>query len=190
VTFSAAALRRRAARATKLADRRPPLEVRGASSYHPITLQGELAMNQARGFTLIEVMIVVAIIGILAAVAYPSYNAYIDRGKAADAVAALSDQRVRMEQYFQDNRNYGATNCRDGGGTPQTWPVQSGKKYFNVTCALTNSGAGFTLTASSASGPQFTYTVNETNTRATTYFGGAAATCTNGWQTKKGESSC
>lgn len=147
-------------------------------------------MNQARGFTLIEVMIVVAIIGILAAVAYPSYNAYIDRGKAADAAAALSDQRVRMEQYFQDNRNYGGTNCRDGGGTPQTWPVKSGKQYFNVDCNLTNAGAGFVLRATTVSGPSFEFTVNEANARTTVTFSGGTATCTNGWQTKKGESSC
>lgn len=147
-------------------------------------------MNTARGFTLIEVMIVVAILGILAAVAYPSYQDYVDRGKAADATATLGDQRVRMEQYFQDNRNYGGAACRDAGASPQTWPVRSSKNYFDITCALTNGGAGFTLTATSVSGPSFVYTVNQNNVRATTSFKGATPTCSNGWQTKKGETTC
>lgn len=59
-----------------------------------------------RGFTLIEVMIVVAIIAILAAIAVPAYNDYMRRARVAEAVTALADMEARLEQYFQDNRTY------------------------------------------------------------------------------------
>jgi type IV pilus assembly protein PilE len=58
------------------------------------------------GFTLIEVMIVVAIVAILAAIALPSYRDYIVRGKLVEGTRALAGLRARMEQYHQDNRTY------------------------------------------------------------------------------------
>ena len=65
-------------------------------------------MRREKGFSLVEVMIVVVIIGILAAVAIPNYNDYLMRSKVPEATSRLSDLRVRMEQYFQDNRTYAA----------------------------------------------------------------------------------
>ena len=61
-----------------------------------------------RGFTLIEVMITVAIVAILAAVAVPQYTRYIQRGNLVEATNALAEYRVRMEQFYQDNGSYGA----------------------------------------------------------------------------------
>src|SRR5574341_294426 len=58
------------------------------------------------GFTLIEVMITVAIVAILAGIAYPTYTDYIVRGRLVDAATALRATRARMEQYYQDNRTY------------------------------------------------------------------------------------
>ena len=68
-------------------------------------------MKRSRGFTLIELMIAVAIVAILAAIAIPSYTEYVRRGRVTEAFAALSGMRVKMEQYFQDNRTY-ADACR------------------------------------------------------------------------------
>ena len=65
------------------------------------------------GFTLIEVMITVAVVAILAAVALPNYFDYITRSRIVEAKTNLADMRTRLEQYFLDNRAYPATpgNC-------------------------------------------------------------------------------
>ena len=58
------------------------------------------------GFTLIELMITVAIVAIIAAVAIPSYTSYVDRGKRAEARTALLDIAARQERYYSNNRQY------------------------------------------------------------------------------------
>ena len=58
------------------------------------------------GFTLIELMITVAILAIIAAVAIPSYTSYVDRGKRAEARTALLDIAARQERYYSNNRQY------------------------------------------------------------------------------------
>ncbi|PLC04939.1 type 4 fimbrial biosynthesis protein [Variovorax sp. RO1] len=138
-----------------------------------------------QGFTLIELMIVVAVIGILAAIALPSYNDYVRRGQLPAAFNGLSEYRVKMEQYYQDNRNYGGTNCADGtSGTGwNTFPIT--KERFTFSCTLnTRTGVSgeqsYTITAEGASGRAtgHTYTINELGTRQTTAFKGSTVTQT------------
>lgn len=126
-------------------------------------------MKQLRGFTIIELMIAVAIIAILAAIALPAYNDYTQRAKLTEAFTALSDFRVRMEQFYQDNRRY------DGGGLNGCGVVGPNSKYFTFLCApgLAPSQT-YTITATGLANQgltNFVYTLNENNVRATTTLG-------------------
>src|SRR5690606_1858627 len=97
-------------RAPESTGRRFPLAVAcspGASCKRTETRQMRPChLTENRGFTLIELMITVAIIAILAAVAVPSYQDYVRRGKVTEATATLAQFRIKMEQYFQDNQTY------------------------------------------------------------------------------------
>jgi type IV pilus assembly protein PilE len=132
------------------------------------------------GFTLIELMITVVIIVILASVALPSYSDYVIRGKLSEATATLSDGRVRMEQYYQDNHTY------VGGTCPASTE--------SFTYACTNPGATpantYTITATGKAGTNvsdFVFNINQANAKQTTGlksgWGSAPVNC---WITRKG----
>ena len=98
-----------------------------------------------RGFTLIEVMIVVAIVAILAAIAYPSYSDYAFRTRRADGKEMMMRVASAQERYYTNLTNY-ATDAQLGLGTP---PV-SEKGYYTIGIALANSNQTYTLTATPA----------------------------------------
>lgn len=94
---------------------------------------GDRMSKVNQGFTLIEVMIVVAIVAILAAVALPAYTGYVQRSRVAEAVSVLADMEVRMEQYFQDNRTYvGACTVPPAQSLA---PLPAATTSFNFNCA-------------------------------------------------------
>jgi type IV pilus assembly protein PilE len=96
-------------------------------------------LNQ-KGFTLVELMIVVAIVGILARIAYPSYVAHIARGKRVEAEAALIQLAQFMERYYTEQQRYsGATLSQT------TVPANSATPNYNLT--LTTTAATFSITA-------------------------------------------
>lgn len=137
------------------------------------------------GFTLIELMITVAIVAIIAAVAYPQYTGYVQRSRLAEATGLLSVTRVRLEQFYQDNRNYGSTATVCGVALP------SGD-FFTYTCSWGAGGTdqGFLLTATgkaSAGMSAFTYTVDHNNQQRTTAFDGASGLPVNCWMRRKGD---
>jgi type IV pilus assembly protein PilE len=147
---------------------------------------GFIARGRARGFTLMEMMIVVAIVGILTAVAYPSYRDNIVRGALMDGTNGLSTLRAQMERHYQDNRSYATVGTFV---TPCASTVPGALSFGNfvLSCASTPTANGFTVQAL-GSGPAagFTFTINELDVRATSSAAAGYNTCGNKWLTKKG----
>jgi type IV pilus assembly protein PilE len=119
----------------------------------------------ARGFTMIELMMTVAVIAILAAIALPNYTEYIQRSKIIEATNKLAEHRVRMEQYFQDNRTYASAGTTCGVADPA---YAAGKDAFKVACTGA-SATTYTVTATGQGTMNgFVFTIDQSNARKTT----------------------
>lgn len=147
-------------------------------------------MNAAKGFTLIELMVAVAVVAILAAIAFPSYTDYVTRSKFVEAHTHLSDLRVKNEQFFQDARTYLPGICAPTGASATQI------KYFDFSCAAGEPTANtYKIQAVGKAGTDLagiTFTINESNVRTTVVTSGSTiankgytgnANC---WVTKKG----
>ena len=115
--------------------------------------------RKAGGFTLIEVMITVAIVGILLAVAVPAYSDYVTRGRLNEAFTALGGAQPAAEQYWANNRTY--VDFDTSPAFPKVTP--------NFTYALSNASAStYTITATgSGKMSGFVYSINESGVHAT-----------------------
>lgn len=126
------------------------------------------APRHARGFSLIELMIAIAIIGILTAIALPSYQAYVTRGKIPEALGNIATKQLLIEQFFLDNRTYvGAPGCASD---------TAASRFFDFACS-DSAATTYTLRATGkASMLGFEYTIDQSNSKATT-----AVQTANGW---------
>ena len=104
------------------------------------------------GFTLIELMIVVAIIGILTAIAYPAYTSYVLRGNRSEGRAALMDAAARLERFYSDNNQYALADNSFPADANVDTSTETGK--YNLTLASLSPYQAFTVVAT----PTFTDT--------------------------------
>ena len=121
-----------------------------------------------KGFSLIEVMVVVAIMGLLASIAVPGYQDYVRSGNAAEAPANLANCRVQAEQFYQDNFTYVGFVCNP-----------SDARFFDYTID-NQSATTYTLKATGRTAQNmgnFSFTVNQDNAKTSIYDGTTGATC-------------
>lgn len=116
-------------------------------------------MRKQHGFTLIELMVTVAVIGILSAIALPSYSAYVFRSKIPVGLDSLATYQARLEQAYQDTGSYGSAACSAAIPTISN---------FTLTCTIASAGQGFTAKIV-GTGPiaGVSYSVDQNGTRIT-----------------------
>lgn len=144
-----------------------------------------MTVRQQHGFTLVELMIVVAIVAILAAIAYPSYSQQVRKGRRVDAKSAILELAAREEKFFATNNNYSlsGTALNYGSNFPISLVTGTVTSYtLTVTQATTSD---YTITATPA-GDQAadacnTYRLTNFGVQSNLTAGGAANTTTGCW---------
>jgi len=145
-------------------------------------------MQKHKAFTLIELMVTVAIVGILASIAYPSYQNSVMKSRRADVKGALLGFANAMERYFTVNNSYlGAGTGGGNTGTPTifsaTSPVGGGTAYYNLTISSNPAptASSYTLnaapTGAQANDKCGTLTLTHTGVKSFTGTGGTVADC-------------
>lgn len=115
------------------------------------------ARNTAPGFTLIELMIVVVIIGIIAAFAYPNYIEQLKKGRRSDATVAINNVANQLEKYYARCLDYDATltgttsHCNTGSGLGFS-SSQSPENHYTLMITVPDPPTSYTITANATAG--------------------------------------
>ncbi len=113
-----------------------------------------MTTSKSSGFTLIELMIAVALVGILAAVAYPTYMEQVRKARRADAQASLLQLAGIMERFYTENNSYTGA-CLEGDGDasctqvvfPNSTPLEGGDTHYTLSAVVNDAGDAYDLTA-------------------------------------------
>jgi len=125
-------------------------------------------MNKRRaeaGYTLVEMMIVVALLGIISAVAIPAYRGYVATGKEAEGKAGLSNIALLEEQYFAENRTYAAGGAAALQGSIGFTPEADTNYTWSVTAGASGIATSFTATADGSAKGLPKFTIDEANNK-------------------------
>lgn len=128
---------------------------------HPARRRRFPVLAAPRGFTLIELMIAVAVVGIIAAIAYPSYTEYVARGRRAQMTAELLAAQQWMERFYTENLRYDKT----GAGTATTDSTQFPAR-FSTSPRAGEGNAAYTIALTAVTSQSYTITATRTGAMA------------------------
>jgi type IV pilus assembly protein PilE len=144
------------------------------------------------GFTLIELMIAVAIVGILTAVAYPAYRNYVLRAQIAQATTGMSEMGANLQRYFQDTQQYSSVSNASAPQSPcpSTQPATPNYGSFYVYCLQLTPFTFLMMAVGSGQTAGFTYFLNNFNVHASSVTAPAPSawqtSCSSSWEIKAG----
>jgi len=132
-------------------------------------------MQRQSGFTLIELMVAVVIVGILTAVALPSYTNYVLRARLSEAHSALAAAQPQLEQHWANGRTYAGFN-----------KLPAATKNFTYAMASADASSFSLVATGREAAKDFVYTVDQNGTRATTKVPSGWADSKTCWIDRKG----
>lgn len=140
----------------------------------------------ATGFTLIELMMVVAIVAILASIAYPAYKKQIQKGHRVDAKSAVLEAAAREEKFFATNNKYSKTAADLNYAALPFDVLSSGKKVYELDITINTTGApSYTITAKpfgdQVNDACYTYQIDNFGVQTNLVSGGGANSTTGCW---------